>query len=230
VTGPRRYQLYGRRKSKPLSSRRQSLIDTLLPRLRIDLPHKGCLDPRALFAGRSAKVWMEIGFGGGEHLIAVALAQPRTGFIAAEVFLNGIAKLLHQIEAGSAANIRIFDGDARYLLERLAPESVNRLFILYPDPWPKARHHRRRLINPATLAELFRVIEPGGELRIASDIAGYLRWTLVHVRNHGGFAWCAETAADWRSRPDDWPATRYEAKAIAAGRRPVYLRFARRPA
>ena len=230
MTGPRRYQLYGRRKAKPLSNRRRALIDTLLPRLRIDLPPLGCLDPFALFAERPVEVWMEIGFGGGEHLMAVAAANPRTGFIAAEVFLNGIAKLLHGIDAGSAANIRIFDGDARSLLERLAPETINRLFILYPDPWPKARHHRRRLINPATLSELFRVIRPGGELRIASDIADYLRWTLVHIRAHGGFFWCAERAADWRTRPADWPATRYEAKAIAAGRMPTYLRFTRRPA
>lgn len=229
VTAPRRYQLYGRRKIKPLSSRRQLLIDTLLPRLRIDLPGEGLLDPRALFPGHSGEVWLEIGGGGGEHLMALAVVNPQVGFIAAEVFVNGIASLLHRIDAGPAANVRIFDADARYLLERLAPSSIDRLFILYPDPWPKARHHRRRLINAATLAELYRVMVPGGELRIATDIPGYVRWTLLHVRNHGGFAWGAERAADWRHRPADWPPTRYEAKAIAAGRRPTYLWFARRP-
>ncbi|MDP9137480.1 MAG: tRNA (guanosine(46)-N7)-methyltransferase TrmB [Pseudomonadota bacterium] len=228
MTGSRRFQLYGRRKTKPLSSRRQWLVDTLLPRLRIELPPAGNLEPGGLFPEHPAEVWMEIGFGGGEHLLAVAADNPQTGFVAVEVFLNGIAKLLHGIDERSAGNIRIFDGDARQLLERLTPESVARLFILYPDPWTKARHHRRRLVNPALLAELFRVIKPGGELRIASDIADYVRWTLVQVRAHGGFLWCAERAADWRSRPAGWPATRYEDKAIAAGRRPTYLRFTRR--
>jgi tRNA (guanine-N7-)-methyltransferase len=230
MTGPRRYQLYGRRKAKPLSPRRQLLIEDVLPRLRIRLPQEGHLDPRSLFSGCTREVWMEIGFGGGEHLAALAADRPQTGFIAAEVFVNGIAKLLDQVHAKSIANIRVFDADARCLLERLAPESVNRLFMLYPDPWPKARHHRRRLINPDTLAHFFRVVTPGGELRLASDVPGYLRWILIQMRHHGGFSWLAETAADWRYRPVDWPVTRYETKAIAAGRRPAYLRFIREPA
>ncbi len=228
MSGPRRYQLYGRRKAKALSDRRRSLLAALLPRLRIELPPAGHLDPESLFADRPAEIWLEIGFGGGEHLMALALANPETGFIGAEVFVNGIARLLHQVDGSSAANIRIFDGDARHLLERLAPMSLARIFVLYPDPWPKARHKRRRLICQATLAEMFRTMKPGGELRIASDIAEYVRWILFHVRAHGGFVWSAERAADWRLRPADWPSTRYEAKAVAAGRRPAYLRFFRR--
>ncbi len=227
MTGLRGYQLYGRRKAKPLSDRRRYLLATLLPRLRIDLPQVGYLDPRSLFPNCPAEIWLEVGFGGGEHLMSIALAEPEAGFIGAEVFVNGIAKLLSQVDGSSADNIRIFDGDARHLFERLAPKSLARIFILYPDPWPKARHHRRRLISQATLAELFRIMKPGGELRIASDIAGYVCWTLFHVRTHGGFVWSAERAADWRIRPADWPSTRYEAKAVAAGRRPAYLRFLR---
>jgi tRNA (guanine-N7-)-methyltransferase len=225
MTGPRRYQLYGRRKAKPLSKRRQLLIASLLPRLRVDLPEEGWLEPRALFAEPADEIWLEIGFGAGEHLVAGAARYPKHGFIGSEVFLDGIAKLLDEIDRRSAANIRIFDGDGRYLLDRLAPGSVDRVIILFPDPWPKTRHHRRRLINAETLGQIFRILKGGGELRIASDVDAYVRWILVKIRDHGGFDWCAESASDWRNRPADWPATRYETKARAAGRRCTYLRF-----
>ncbi len=174
-------------------------------------------------------MWLEIGFGGGEHLAWQAEQNRDTGFIGCEPFLNGTAKLLSAIEDLRLANVRIHDGDARLLLESLADSSVDRVFLLYPDPWPKTRHHKRRFVNKWALDELHRIMTPGAELRVASDIADYVRWTLREVRRHGGFTWCAETPDDWRRRPDDWPQTRYEQKALAAGRTPSYLRFVRSP-
>jgi tRNA (guanine-N7-)-methyltransferase len=210
------------------------LAERLLPRIAITLSDSGPLDPKILFPAVPAAVWLEIGFGGGEHLAAQAEQHPRVGFIGCEVFENGIARLLGDVVRRDLGNIRVFADDGRLLLDRLIPASIGRVFILFPDPWPKQRHHKRRLVAPATLDRLAAVMQPGAELRLATDDRGYLAWMLQHVTAHPDFAWAARTPADWRERPPDWPATRYEEKARAAGRAsgrtPVFLRFVRRGA
>jgi len=199
-----------------------------LPQLAISLPPEGALNPTTLFPTPPAAVWLEIGFGAGEHLAAQAEQHPGTGFIGCEVFENGIARLVGEIAHRDLDNIRIFADDARLLLDRLAPASIGRVFILFPDPWPKSRHHKRRLVAPATLDRLAGVMQPGAELRLATDDPGYLAWMLEHVTAHRDFVWTARSPADWRERAPDWPATRYEEKAGAAGRIPAFLRFIRR--
>jgi tRNA (guanine-N7-)-methyltransferase len=201
---------------------------SLLPRLRVSLTGPGKLLPLALFPAMISKVWLEIGFGGGEHLASLAERNPHIGFIGAEPFVNGIAKLLVAIDNDRLANIRIFDGDGRLLLESLGDASIDRLFILFPDPWPKRRHEKRRLLNADTIAELYRVMKPGGELRLASDSADYIGWSLRNILAHRGFDWLVEGPRHWREPPQDWCQTRYEAKALCEGRRPAYLRFLRR--
>jgi tRNA (guanine-N7-)-methyltransferase len=213
----RRYQFYGRRKGKPLRRHHGELVAGLLPALRVDL--------EAPLAGLAAVRRLEIGFGGGEHLAAQARAHPDIAFIGAEPFVNGIAKLLALIERDGLKNIRIHDGDARYLLEALPPQSIAGVDLFYPDPWPKARHLRRRFVNGSTLELIHRVLVEGGSFRFASDIADYVDWTRGAVAEHGGF----REAGDG-SRPfEGWVETRYEAKARREGRRPVYLSFRRVP-
>lgn len=223
--------LYGRRRGRPLHRGQQALVDTLLPRLAVTLPETGpqtgTLDPAALFAPPVNDVWLEIGFGGGEHLAAQAAAHRDIGIIGCEVFENGIAKLLGEVERQGLANVRILADDARLLIAALPPASIGRVFILFPDPWPKQRHHKRRIVAEETLDALAAVMKDGAELRLATDDVGYLGWMLARAPVHPAFAWLAEGPADWRRRPADWPATRYEAKAIAAGRRPYFLRLRR---
>ena len=222
---PRR-QIWGRRQGPKLRPGRQALLETLLPKLSLDLPAEGRLDPASLFPDARA-VWLEIGFGGGEHLAAQAGAHPEVGLIGVEPFITGVAKLLNLIEEGGLTNVRILVDDARLLLTALPDASIARTFILFPDPWPKLRHHKRRIVSRSTVPELARVMRPGAELRLATDDADYARWMLEAVLAERRFAWLAERAADWRERPPDWPATRYEEKARAAGRAPVFLRFER---
>jgi tRNA (guanine-N7-)-methyltransferase len=240
----RRRILHGRRQGRPLRKRQQDLLETLLPQVELGplvtdpngvlLP----LDPAAVFPGLTSEtgsappIWLEVGFGGGEHLIAQAQAHPDVGFIGCEPFLNGVTKLLAQIDDCAAAgvpvaNIRIFKGDGRQLLEALPMASVGRAFLLFPDPWPKTRHHKRRFVQVDTLDQFARVLVDDAELRIATDHSDYCRWALSHLVRHPTFNWLAEGPADWRIRPADWPATRYEAKAEAAGRARYYLRFLR---
>jgi tRNA (guanine-N7-)-methyltransferase len=188
----------------------------LLPRCR--------LDPAASLP---ARLWLEIGFGAGEHLAWQAAAHPEVLLVGAEVYRNGIAALLGQIEARGLANIRIWPEDARDLLDRLPSKALERVFLLFPDPWPKARHAARRFVGPANLAVLARVMAPGAELRVATDDPVYLGWILDHLPVHPDFRWRAQGPADWR-RPEDGPATRYEQKALREGRRPAYLTFERR--
>lgn len=223
----RRRLVHGRRVGHRLRARQQTLVDDLLPRLRIDLADGRPIDTAALFPFAADRIWLEIGFGGGEHLAQQAAAHPRTGFIGCEPFVNGVAKLLTEIDDRGLGNIRIHDGDARDLLDLLPEAAVDRVFLLYPDPWPKKRHHKRRFINRETVGILARILADGGELRVASDIPDYVRWTLIHVLGDGDFRWTAERASDWRNRPDDWPQTRYERKALDAGRVPAYLVFRR---
>jgi tRNA (guanine-N7-)-methyltransferase len=211
-----------------LRSGQQRLKQDLLPQLAIKLPETRVLDPALLFAERPESVWLEIGFGAGEHLAAQAEAHPGIGFIGCEVFENGVARLVAEIAGRDLKNIRIFPDDIRALLEALAPASLDRVFILFPDPWPKARHHKRRLVSTATLDRLAILMRPGAELRLATDDRDYLAWILEHATAHPEFEWLARGPADWRERLSDWPPTRYEEKARAAGRVPAFLRFARR--
>jgi tRNA (guanine-N7-)-methyltransferase len=226
VSSPRR--LYGRRRGRPLRQGQEQTKAALLPRLAVALPPEGRLDPRTLFAPRPAAVWLEIGFGGGEHLATQASAHPEIGFIASEVFENGIARLVGAVAHRDLQNVRIFADDARLLLDALAPASLGAVFILFPDPWPKRRHHKRRLVAPPTLDRLAEVMRPGAELRLATDDPDYLSWMLECTTAHRQFRWLARRPADWRARPADWPPTRYEEKARAAGRTPAFLRFRRR--
>jgi len=232
VTGspdrPGRLPTFGRRRGHALSPRQRGLLERTLPGLLVALRAPGTLDPAILFGHPVRSVWLEIGFGAGEHLAWQAAQNPDIGFLGAEPYVNGIAKLLVAIEERGLANIRVHAGDARDLIDALAPRCLGRVFILFPDPWPKARHHKRRLIDTALVGSLARTMEPGAELRIASDLADYQRWIMQRLLADNRFEWLAASARDWRRRPADWPATRYEKKAIAAGRRPAYLSFRRR--
>ncbi len=221
-------RLYGRRRGRPLRPGRKGLTQDLLPQLTITLPDGRLLDPAALFPATPTAVWLEIGFGGGEHLAAQAEAHREIGFIGCEVYNNGVARLVGHIAARGLANIRIFADDARLLLDCLTPASLGRVFILFPDPWPKRRHHKRRLIAPATLDRLAVVMQLGAELRLGTDDPDYLGWMLEHLTAHPAFEWLARRPADWRERAPDWPATRYEERARAAGRTAAFLRFRRR--
>ncbi len=225
--GPTR-RLYGRRRGRPLRLGRRRLAESLLPQIAVSLPQQRLLNPQTLFARPRAAVWLEIGFGAGEHLTAQAQSHPEIGFIGCEVFENGIARLVGDIAHQGLDNIRIFADDARELLDCLMPASIGRVFVLFPDPWPKQRHHKRRLVATSTLDRLGTVMQPGAELRLATDDPGYLVWMLELLTARPDFVWAARSAADWRERPADWPATRYEEKARAAGRRPAFLRFIRR--
>ncbi len=218
-------RLYGRRGGHRLPPRQARLVRELLPRLRPDLILQ---QPCAWFQKPVDKIFLEIGFGGGEHLAARAREAPAHGFIGCEPFTNGIAKLLLAISEQQLNNIVIHDDDARDLLAVLPDTSLAGGFLLYPDPWPKTRHHKRRFVNQENLGALFRVLAPGAVLMVASDIADYLDWTLIHIRQHGGFDWRGDRLADWDDTPAKWPGTRYEAKALKAGRCPSYLRFVRR--
>src|SRR6185437_16026205 len=224
----RRRILYGRRRGRPLRPGQRSLRETLLPQLAVHLPPAGPFDPSQLFASRRAEVWLEIGFGGGEHLASQAAAHPEIGLIGCEVFEGGIVKLLAEIERRALDNIRLLADDARLLLRILADASIGRAFILFPDPWPKQRHHKRRLVATETLDALSRVMRDGAELRLATDDRDYLLWMLQRAPVHRDFEWLVHGPDDWQRRPTDWPATRYEAKAVAAGRSPVFLRLRRR--
>ena len=201
----------------------------LLPQLSFAVPESGRLDPSSLFAEPPREIWVEIGFGGGEHLAEQAERHPDIGFIGCEVFENGVAKLLGEVERRGLHNVRLYPNDARPLLAALAPHSIGRVFILFPDPWPKARHHKRRLVAPATLDRLAEIMADNAELRLATDDSGYLDWMLEHTTAHPDFRWTARRPVDWRERPADWPATRYEQKACKAGRAPAFLCFTRRP-
>ena len=223
---PRRV-LYGRRQGPGLSPAQRDRLDRLLPELKIALPDRGRLAPGALFTPPRPRIWLEIGFGGGEHLLWQARANPEVGMIGVEPYLDGVARLLHAVEADGLTNLRLFVDDARLLLERLEPWSIERLFVLFADPWPKKRHWKRRIINASTAARFADLLVAGGELRVATDDPGYRRWILATLLAEPRLEWQVEGAADWRVRPPDWPPTRYEAKAIAAGRRPVFLRFKR---
>ena len=222
-------RLYGRRRGRRLRPGQRQLKLELLPRLAVTLPDGESLDPIGLFLPPPDRVWLEIGFGGGEHLADQAERHRNIGLIGCEVFENGIARLVAETAHRGLANIRIFPDDARLLLAALRPASIDRVFILFPDPWPKLRHHKRRIVSAAMLDRLAEIMADGAELRLATDDRDYLRWMLEQVTGHPAFIWLAQSSADWRERPPDWPPTRYEDKARAAGRTPFFLRFRRQP-
>lgn len=205
------------------------MLATLLPALRFTLPASGKLDPRTLFAPPVDFIQLEVGFGAGEHLAQQAAAARGTGFIGCEVFENGVVKLVAEAKRLGLANLRLFIDDARLLLEALPEASLARAFVLFPDPWPKLRHHKRRFVSTATLDVFAHALQDGAELRLATDDRDYLLWMLERLTAHRAFEWLARRPGDWRKHPADWPPTRYEEKAIAAGRTPIFLRFSRRP-
>ncbi len=222
------HRLHGRRKGRTLRAHRAHLMQNLLPELRVPLPAGDApLFPNDVFNQPVDEVWLEIGFGAGEHLAAQAAAHPTVGILGSEFFVNGVASLLRHIEDQELANIRIFDDDARALIGTIADATISRVFLLFPDPWPKTRHAGRRFISRANLDQLARILTDGGELRIATDDVIHLRWTLEAMSRRADFSWQARGANDWRERPDDWPQTRYEIKAIAQGRSCTYLRYLR---
>lgn len=219
--------LFGRRKGHPLSPRRQRLVDIVLPRLRVDLAAPPPEVLSTLFSEITDEIWLEIGFGGGEHLAWQAEQNPTVGLIGVEPFLNGLANLLAKIDEGKLANVRLHDGDAQAVLNWLPPQSLKRAFVLFPDPWPKKRHQKRRLLSSETLEALANVLKPGAELRIATDWGHYASAILMAAARVPKLSWQATSAASWRIRPEDWPATRYEEKAVKAKRRCYYLSFLR---
>jgi len=219
---------FGRRKGHKLRAYQADLIDTLLPRVALDISAPAPDPLTEIFDRRLDDVRLEIGFGGGEHLAAEAIAFPNTGFIGCEPYVNGMAKILAQIEANNIANIRLFAGDAAELLAWVPERSLARIDLIHPDPWPKRRHWKRRFVQDATVTAMARAIRPGGEFRFVSDIDDYCAWTLLHLQRSPDFVWLAERAVDWQQPWDGYTMTRYGRKAEREGRRASYLRFQRR--
>lgn len=221
---------YGRRRGKHLRDSQevylQEDLDALSPGAVDweDNPSRTPLDLDGLFGGR--ETWLEVGFGGGEHMVHQASLNPDIGIIGCEPYINGVAMLLGKIRRAGVDNLRVYPGDVRDMFDVLPPASIARAFLLYPDPWPKARHHRRRFVTPEHLEPLARVLKPGAIFRVATDIPDYVRQTLEQVPRHG-FTWLAETPEDWRKPWGDWISTRYEQKALREGRVPHYLTFRR---
>jgi tRNA (guanine-N7-)-methyltransferase len=221
---------YGRRKSRKLSPHKEQLVQELLPRIAIRFPNDAEYlhnQPKAL-AETYEKIWIEIGFGGGEHLAEQAVNNPDALLIGCEPYIDGVAKLLTDVESQQLDNVRILAEDARLLLEELPKASVERVFILFPDPWPKARHQKRRIVSQATLDSVARVLKQGGELRLATDHVDYAEWMLEHILAHNAFEWQATRHTDWKTPPEDWVETRYEHKTRAQGREPVYYLLKRK--
>jgi tRNA (guanine-N7-)-methyltransferase len=219
---------FGRRKGKPLRNQQVDTIENLLPVLKIDLESAPPQNLAALFPADVRAIRLEIGFGGGEHLAHRAVENPETGFIGVEPFVNSMAKLLAAVRERELMNIRLYDDDATQLLDWLPEGSIDHIDLLYPDPWPKKKHWKRRFVSDVNLARFHRVLKPGGKFCFASDIDTYVNWTLQHCARHGGFEWTATSADDWRTPYANWPGTRYENKAKREGRSSAYLTFIRR--
>lgn len=216
----RELRTFGRRRGRKASGRQEALKRELYPRVAVDLTAPS--EPYD-----ATETWLEIGFGGGEHLVWQAQHHSQVRYIGCEPFEDGVVKVLTAIEEKNLANVRLHMGDARDVLRWLAPQSISRAFILFPDPWPKRKHRKRRLVNPATLQLLARVMKSGAELRVGTDIGDYARTMLEAFRAQNHFIWQAESPQDWRIRPADWPQTRYEQKAEREGRQRYYFRFKR---
>jgi tRNA (guanine-N7-)-methyltransferase len=227
-TGPQSHgSFFGRRKGHKLRAHQADLIAHLLPHLSLDLTNPPPDDVSDLFDPAAQDVRLEIGFGGGEHLATEAQSFGATGFIGCEPYINGMAKILSQIEAHNIGNIRLFAGDAAELLAWLPPRSLSRIDLIHPDPWPKRRHWKRRFVQDATVAAMARALKPHGEFRFVSDIDDYCGWTLAHLARSRDFMWLAERANDWRLPWEGFTMTRYGRKAEREGRTATYLRFRR---
>jgi tRNA (guanine-N7-)-methyltransferase len=222
-TTPSQLRSFGRVKGRPIKPRQAGLLESLLPRLALDLSRP--LDPQALMPD-AREVWLEVGFGGGEHLAAQAARRPDVLLLGAEPFVNGVASALRHIQAQGLSNVRLHLGDARDLLAALPDAALARVFVLFPDPWPKARHHKRRLVQADAAAAFARVLRPGGALRFATDWADYADWALLRLSAEPRLRWTAERADDWRAPPADHVTTRYEEKRLGDCA-PVFLDFVR---
>jgi tRNA (guanine-N7-)-methyltransferase len=218
---------FGRRRGRGLSARQESLLAEVFPRIAVDLAEPAPRDLAASFAAPVSEVWLEIGFGGAEHMLWQARAHPHAGLIGCEPFEDGVVKALAAVDAESLGNVRLWADDVRPLLRWLPEGSIARVFMLFPDPWPKKRHQKRRLFSPELLSLLARVMPTGAELRLATDIGDYARTALLAVAGTPDFRWTAEDPGDWRVRPPDWPGTRYEAKAGREGRSCYFFGFRR---
>lgn len=217
---------FGRRKGPKIRKTQSQALEATYSRLEIH-PAQTQIDPDTLFSKRNLEIRMEIGFGGGEHLLDHLEKRPNTGFIGVEPFVNGMAKFCAALDETDFGRVRLFNDDAALLLDRLPDRCLSGLDLLYPDPWPKKKHWKRRFINDENVERIARVLKPGAKFRFASDIEHYVAWTLTHVRRHPLFQWNAAASEDWHSPYPGWPGTRYERKALAAGRRPAYLTFSR---
>jgi tRNA (guanine-N7-)-methyltransferase len=219
---------FGRRRGKTIRPLQAGALADILPAYLVDLAVPPPVPLPALFTAPVGPVRLEIGFGGGEHLFHAARLEPGTGFIGVEPFVNGMARLMQSFGETPLANVKVYGDDATRVLDWLPPGSIDTIDLLYPDPWPKKRHWKRRFVGKANLDRFARVLRPGGRFRFASDIGSYVNWTLLHCRAHGAFEWPAASADDWRRPYPDWPGTRYEAKALREGRQPAYLTFLRK--
>lgn len=226
-------QFYGRRKGRTMRSSRAEAL-TNLPEYGLQLPAaeqrfevEQLIGEGGMFGEAKRDLWLEIGFGNGEHTVHIAEQYPDVGIIGFEPFLNGVAYLLREVHRRDVTNIRVFNDDARLLLPCLPPESVGRIYVQFPDPWPKTRHHRRRIIQTAMLDRFALLLRPGGELRLASDDPGMIEWMMEKTWRHPKFQWQATKPEDWRIPPADWTPTRYYSKAIADGRSAYFLNFTR---
>ena len=224
--GRRDNLLRDRRVGKPLSGYQRELMEVLLPRMTID-PSRP-IDPARLFTEPCSSLHLEIGFGGGEHLLAAAKREPSTGFIGCEPYVNGLARALADLATADLDNIRLYCGDAGVVIDALPEASLGRVYLFYPDPWPKRRQQKRRFVSDDTLARLARAMQPGAELRFATDIDDYCGWTLARLLRSPDFRWTASRAADWQRPWSHWVRTRYESKAFAEGRRGRYITAVRR--
>lgn len=230
-SAPQRRSLFGRRIGRPLSAQKKETLDNLLPRLSIStekLNEDGKLTPKEIFNNNFSEVWLEIGFGHGEHLAALMRANPQKGYFGVEPFLNGMAAFLSEIEQGPHDNIRVLQDDALILARSLSNESLNGIYILNPDPWHKTRHHKRRIINKKNLDVFQRILKPGGLLVMTSDVEPMAEWMVTHAALHPGFEWTAKKAADWQVPPKDWITTRYEVKGAKNAKKMTYLFFRRK--
>ena len=221
-------KFYGRRKGRSLGKKRDNLVASLLPHIKItlDADTEFPVDPTSFFSPPPKEVWLEIGFGQGEHLSALAQQHPNIGFIGCEPFINGVSALLCDIQDHGLENIRIWPDDARDLMDALPDQCLDRCFLIHPDPWPKTKHHKRRFIQNETVDTLARLLKSGAELRIATDDPDLCNWMLEHIDNHSAFQWLARCQQDWQTQPEDWPVlTKYGQKQLAGT--PVYLLFER---
>lgn len=215
------YRTFGRTKGRSLTSTQQEVMDRVYPKVRWECGEEKTRD-------KSRPLWLEVGFGAGEHMAHQAQLNPDVDILGAEPFLNGVAKAVYHIDENNLSNIHLFQGDVRRVLSEMEADTLDRVFVLFPDPWTKTRHHKRRLISEEFLTEIHRVLKPGAEFRFASDIIHYVDWTLTRVYKMGGFDWPVHTVSDWRVPPHDWCPTRYEAKAKREGRECHYFRFVKK--